>query len=304
MARPSRYQIMELYKDEIINAFVSQNKSIFTENDLKDILYEYQFEWKLPSSTEAPDLFHFLFKKKEMDYVDIEFPKRTFTRYLFRKSPNELDPLKVALSLVGNSYLSHYTAAFVHNLTDNIVKTIYVNRELSPKLPTIGNELTQEKIDKAFSKEMRASKNIATFNNRKICLLESKFTGGQGIIKVNNVALTNVERTLIDVAVRPNYSGGIYEVLRIFMNAQGEASINKLYSLLKKLNFVYPYHQVIGFYLERAGYKESAIKLMERFPIEHKFYLTYAMKNKSFSERWNLYYPTELDSWLHNDSIF
>ncbi|MEB2268627.1 hypothetical protein LAV77_28060 [Priestia megaterium] len=303
MARPNRYQIMELYKDDIISTFASQNKSIFTENDLKDILYEHQNEWRLPYSTEFPDLFHFLLRKNEMSYVDIEFPKRVFTRYLFRKSPDELHPFDIALSLVNNSYLSHYTAAFVHNLTDNIVKTIYVNKELSPKLPVLGNELTQEKIDKAFSKEMRTSKNIATFKNRKICLLESKNMDGQGIIKINNITLTSVERTLIDIAVRPNYSGGVYEVLRIFMNAQGEASINKLYSLLKKFKFVYPYHQVIGFYLERAGYKESAIKLMERFPMEHKFYLTYAMKNMSYSERWKLYYPIELDSWLHKDSI-
>lgn len=304
MARLGRYQIMEFYKDEIINVFVSQNKNVFTENDLQNILYEYRDAWKLPRSTEVLDLFHFLLKKKEMTHVDFEFPKRMFTRYLFRKSADELDPFEIALSLVSNSYLSHYTAAFVHNLTDNIVKTIYVNRELSPKSPMVGNDLTQEKIDKVFSKEMRTSKNIAIFNNRKICLLESKFTGGLGITEINNVALTNIERTLIDIAVRPNYSGGVYEVLRMFMNAQGEASINKLYSLLKKMNYVYPYHQVIGFYLERAGYKESAIKLMERFPIEHKFYLTYAMRNKSFSDRWNLYYPTELDSWIHNDSIF
>ena len=26
--------------------------------------------------------------------------------------------------------------------------------------------------------------------------------------------MTNIERTLIDITVRPNYSGGVYEILR------------------------------------------------------------------------------------------
>lgn len=301
MGRPSKYQIMELYKDDIINAFASQNKTVFSENEIRNILFEYRNDWKLPYSTTTEDILLFLFKKKIMTYVDIEFPKRTFTRYLLKKTPEEVNILEIATSLHKDSYISHYTAAFIHNLTDNIVKVIYVNKEQKPKIPVYGNELTQDKIDQAYSKDMRISKNVAAFDERKIYLLNGKFTDGAGITHINKIPVTNIERTLIDIAVRPNYSGGVYEVLRIYMNAQGEASINKLYSLLKKMNYVYPYHQVIGFYLERAGFKENAIKLMERFPIKYKFYLTHGMKNMSYSERWNLYYPTELDSWSQTD---
>lgn len=297
MGRPSKYQIMELYKNDIIDVIASQNKTVFNDSEIRGILLEHRNDWRLPYSTDAQDILLFLFKKKIMTYVDIEFPTRTFTRYLFRKTPGEINILEIATSLHKNSYISHYTAAFIHNLTDNIVKSIYVNKEQKPKNPVRGNELTQEKIDHAFSKEMRISKNVATFNDRKIYLLNGKYTDCAGVTYINNIPVTNIERTLIDIAVRPGYSGGVYEVLKIYMNAQGEASVNKLYSLLKKMDYIYPYHQVIGFYLERAGFKESAVKLMERFPIKYKFYLTYGMKNMSFSERWNLFYPTELDSW-------
>lgn len=288
---------MELYKNDIIDVLSSKNQTVFKESEIRGILLEHQKDWKLPYSTDAEDILLFLFKKKTMTYVDIEFPSRTFTRYLFKQSPENVNVLELATSLHKNSYISHYTAAFVHNLTDNIVKSIYVNREQKPKNTISKNELTQERIDQAFSKEMRISKNIGTFNHRKIHLLSSKHTENAGVVSVNSIPITNIERTLIDIAVRPGYSGGVYEVLKIYMNAQGEASINKLHSLLKKVDYIYPYHQVIGFYLERAGFKESALKLMERFPIKYKFYLTYGMNRMNFSERWNLYYPAELDSW-------
>ena len=69
-------------------------------------------------------------------------------------------------------------------------------------------------------------------------------------------------------------------------------SINKLSAMLKKLNFTYPYHQAIGFYLEKAGvYSESQIKIIEKFQRKYDFYLTHQMKDVEYSEKWKLFYP-------------
>ena len=62
-------------------------------------------------------------------------------------------------------------------------------------------------------------------------------------------------------------------------------SINKLSAMLKKLNFTYPYHQAIGFYLEKAGvYSESQIKIIEKFQRKYDFYLTHqnTLKNGNY----------------------
>ena len=64
----------------------------------------------------------------------------------------------------------------------------------------------------------------------------------------------------------------------------------KLESYLTELNFIYPYHQVIGFYLEKAGYGTKVLKLFEK-ETPFKFYLTYNIRSKEFSPKWNLYYP-------------
>jgi hypothetical protein len=63
--------------------------------------------------------------------------------------------------------------------------------------------------------------------------------------------------------------------------------------MLKKLNYIYPYHQAIGYYIEKAGnYNDAQIELLrEKFKFERDFYLTYQMKDTKYSKKWRLYYP-------------
>ena len=43
---------------------------------------------------------------------------------------------------------------------------------------------------------------------------------------MNGVRVTDLERTLIDIAVRPEYAGGVYEVLNVYRLAKGKVSAN------------------------------------------------------------------------------
>ena len=60
------------------------------------------------------------------------------------------------------------------------------------------------------------------------------------------------------------------------------------------MHFIYPYHQAIGFYLQKAGYSENQYNLFKRNGFEFKFYLTYNILNKEYSNDWNLYFPKGL----------
>lgn len=143
----------------------------------------------------------------------------------------------------------------------------------------------------------RETKNISYFKGKKICLLNGMFTGKLGVIEitrrnVDKINVTNVERTLIDIAVRPFYSGGVFEVLKTYRLAHGKVSINKLSAMLEKINYTYPYHQVIGFYLEKAKrYRTAQINLMNKFDKKYDFYLTHQMTKRSYSKKWRLYFP-------------
>jgi hypothetical protein len=63
-------------------------------------------------------------------------------------------------------------------------------------------------------------------------------------------------------------------------------------AFLRKLKYVYPYHQAIGFYLERSGaYKQKTMDLLRQFERKFDFYLTHGMVDRVYSERWRLFYP-------------
>lgn len=233
----------------------------------------------------------------ELDLVTeykLNFSHDAFRRY----APPEISLYTVVASFYQRGYLSHYSALFLHQLTTQIPKTIYLNWEQSPKPQnTRRSELEQPNIDQAFQRPQRKTNNYCTFEDQTIIILNGKHTQNLGVhdIALNDeeiVAVTGLERTLIDIAVRPSYAGGAGQVLKAFEKAKEQGvSINRLASLLKKLDYVYPYHQVIGFYLERAGYSESQVALLERLGQHHDFYLDYALQNPDYNKRWRLFIP-------------
>ena len=64
---------------------------------------------------------------------------------------------------------------------------------------------------------MRITKRIAEYQNSYIYWLESKNYNRLGVIEKNNYRYTDLERTLLDILMRPSYSGGIKEVIDILV---------------------------------------------------------------------------------------
>lgn len=291
MARINRYQVMQVSKPLISKYFGQLKEKIYTPEDIHNIFYDNREEWRFLKVTKIGDFIKFIIENKLVKEIKIKMPNNTVKR---RYVKGKVSVYKIALSIDSDTFLSHYTALYLHNLTDNIIKDIYTNKELTKKTVRV-NKLIQENIDRAFSRPMRVSKQIASFGEYGIFLLNSKNFEKLGVIdsKIDKevIYLTNIERTLIDAVVRPNYAGGVTEVLNAFKKAKGKFSVNKLKAMLKKMNYIYPYRQTIGFYLEKAGYEERLIKLFEDFEIKYNFYLTYKMKQKDFNDRWKLFFP-------------
>jgi predicted transcriptional regulator of viral defense system len=232
-----------------------------------------------------------LLEHTKLQRVRMPFPYRTDTRFTWDEAPT----FELIQSLDANGYFSHYTAMHLHGLTDQIPKTIYFNVEQPASAG--GGKLSQEGIDRAFRGKCRTSNNVITFGDMRICRLNGGNTHQLGVVDFKTdegekIRITDTERTLIDAVVRPVYAGGIGEVAEAFRAATDKVSIKKLAEYLRRLNFTYPYHQAIGFYLEHAGtYKGADIKLMQRFPIEYDFYLNYQLKNPAHNKKWRLFTP-------------
>jgi hypothetical protein len=294
--RPSKMHLMERAKKQIVSDVESYsqklNKRVFSEAEIGALLDMYQLDQILYATTRLKDFTDFLIDQKILIKIDIDVPfgSGKTKKYAFDK----VSEFEVALAIQSGSYLSHYSAMYLHGLIENIPQVIYTNKEQSIK-PRYASDLSQENLDRAFTRPMRKTKQIAQFDRFKIYLLNGKHTGNLGVIDHDQnritIRITSLERTLVDAVVRPDYSGGIEEVLKAFTAAKGEVSVNKMLSILKKMDYVYPYHQTLGFYLEKAGYKESVLQLVEELGIKYKFYLTYQITDKVLNDRWKLYVP-------------
>lgn len=154
----------------------------------------------------------------------------------------------------------------------------------------------------AFRRRQRVTKNIAKLGKLRIIMLNGKHTGQLGVTEMRDEAgrafsITGLERTLIDACVRPAYAGGPVAVLEAFCRAAPRLSPERLASTLRELEYVYPYEQAIGFYLERTGHFTSAV--LDQFrqrPLTFDFYLDYAMKSKEYSPKWRVHFPPGLRS--------
>jgi len=291
----ARRTTLELAEPKIVEYFTKIPKGILTPDQIEKILEENRMAWRIADSVSVNKFIAFLVKGTKLQEIEIKFPS-TLIRNFYRYSWGEASPLAIAASLKPEYYFSHYTAMSIHQLTEQIPKITYLTWQQPEKARTI-RPLAQKKIDWAFAQRPRISENTASYNDHKICILYGMHTGSLGVIESEGpegekIRVTNIERTLIDITVRPFYAGGVFEVLKAFKLAKDRFSINRLAIMLKKIGYIYPYHQAIGFYLEKSGaYKESAIKIFRKMDMNYDFYLTYQIKDKDYSKDWRLFYP-------------
>ena len=271
-------------------------KQVFTSRDLAGFVRRQGQALGVPRSARLGTVISALEVDGRLRRVGLRREGRRSTRaarwlYVW----GEASPYAIGLSLQKDSYLSHSTAMFLHGLTDQVPKTIYVNREQTAK-PKSRIGLSQPAIDRAFANRARISKYAFLSEDYRYVLLSGKQTGHLGIVTLpgpdgRELETTSLERTLVDIMVRPAYAGGVYEVLRAYQGARDQVPVDRLLKILGELKHVYPYHQSMGFLMERAGYSEHELEKVASLPIKWDFYLDYAMKDPTFDEKWRLFYP-------------
>jgi len=286
---------IEIAKPDIVKYFDENRKGVYTKTELARVLMSNRGFWRLTQGTGVNNFISFLMEKSKLTELRLTSDNYSgFVRYAW----GEVSAYQVALSVKPRSYLSHGTAVSLHGLTDQIPKTIHVNQEQSPK-PLPSGELIQSSIDRTFSNQQRRSAYVLGYAQWRIVLLSGKNTGNLGVVKIagplqEQLDVTSIERTLIDIVVRPIYAGGVFQVLEAYKSARDRVSVNTLIAALKKLNYVYPYHQIIGFYMQRAGYEEKRYGRLKKLGLNFDFYLTYGMKESEFDRDWRLHYPKGL----------
>jgi len=282
--------------DLVAHFFGSEPERVFALPDLELLFIEKFDDWNLPASMTAETFVSMLLTRTRLKQLRIRSRSHSsLLRYSWTGTPS---PLSVALSIKkDDAYLSHGSAMWIHRLNENDTD-IFINKEQSPK-PHNSNQLSHEAIHRAFQNQPRRSKRIYKYQDATITLLNGKHTARLEVEPAktpsgHNVQVTSLERTLIDITVRPVYSGGVSAVLRAFRAAKGRISVSKLVALLHKLDYTYPYHQSIGFYFKWAGYSEADQLLARQKGVKFDFYLCHALKDPAFDSDWRVFFPTNL----------
>ncbi len=283
-----------------VTFFENSCRQVFSSEQLRILLSDYQEKMR-----GMRHLTKDLFLRGLLDQTDLKeitirpvgkkLDGGSYTPFL-RYVRGSANAFQVALSLRPRSYLSHASALQIHGVASSS-DDIYVNKEQSPK-PTRGDSgLTQESIDNAFSAAPRVSNYVFKYQKTRIHLLNGKHTGDYGVIEIANnsgIRCTSVERTLLDIAVRPAYAGGVRQVLKAYRELAAGIDINELVAAINHISHAYPYQQAVGFYLSHAGIDSDALALLRRIRTKFKFYLAHQMETFSCDEEWNVFYPKGL----------
>lgn len=282
--KKAKNKISDFIKNHVYHGFSIVN--------LRDIFYSKRDEWKIANYRNVHHFIDFLLKEDILIKLNLSNEKIIYIKPGFNN-------FNISRAIKKDSYLAYFSAVSIHSLTFQIPKIIYScvdriyhNRQLS--------ELTQERIDKSFSKPQRVSNNYYNYNNFKFYFFEKKIESTEiGILydDKNDIKYTDLERTLIDIAIKPMYAGGVFEVLDAFKKAKKLIDVEKMKSYLDQFNYIYPYNQVIGFYLETAGYNINQINVFYKKKMQFSFYLTHNIANKKFSKKWKIYYPLGFKSF-------
>lgn len=271
-------------------------RKVFTRRDLAALLGGAVEQGELPEAITLAGAIAFL-EEHGLSKAVLRLPSTPggpITRYVW----GPVSMYALGVSMRPGAYLSHASAVFLHGLTDQIPKTVYVNKEQSAKPPPEGN-LTQDALDRAFANAQRASTYVFEYEGFRFVLLSGKNTNRLEVSQLRDpqgeyVDVTKLERTLIDIAVRPAYAGGVFEVLKAYRAAKDRLSVNTLVATLRQLGYVYPYHQAVGFYLERAGVEMRKLELLRELGLNFDFYLAHKMGPTSFSPEWRIHFPEGL----------
>lgn len=86
-----------------------------------------------------------------------------------------------------------------------------------------------------------------------------------------------------------HYCGGAQEVLKAYRSAKLLLSFESLSAILSKLDYIYPCHQTIGFYMQRAGYEESSWEEFKKPGFRYDFYLAHGERDVVYDAEWHLY---------------
>lgn len=208
------------------------------------------------------------------------------TRYTFN---TDFNIYKFCNTLEKNSFFSMSTALNIQGLSQYRSDFIFVSKERITRIKQDNIHLTQEDIDKAFAKKPRRTNAYDKLDDHIVILLESNNTDAFEIIEYNGYRVSSINRAFVEIITNIHYFQSSTKVIEVFCAIKHDLDIDKIYTIIEKFDYIYPYFQLAGYYLEKIGYSKEEL---HRFFARKSSLRFYTEKNKEqyfFDEYWNIY---------------
>lgn len=272
---------------------------VMTYRDIATYFEQKKSNWGLLKTTTVGNFLDFLISNQIVRQFNYSFSTKIHgTRFLRRSGAHTT----AILSLRPKSFLSHAGAAYVHKLLRSEPFLLVFNME---QIGVESNAMpSQEAIDRAFQNKQRISKARSRVDGLECVMVHSKDVGNINVVEhtcpdpwnqsMIKVRCTSIERTLIDMVVRPAYSGGIDSVLFAWSQVGDLVSIDDLLHVYGEMDFTYPYHQVFGWIMEYTGvFRSDDIKKVQMLSTDRDFYAVHGFKKGvlDYNSKWKLFVP-------------
>lgn len=186
---------------------------------------------------------------------------------------NPIHEFEIATQMVKESVISHFSAFHYHALTDQIPQTLYATVPTGTPLP-----------------RPKKGQGIRVWGI-KYCytqIKKSQFFGHQRVwIGDAKIAVTDVERTLLDGLIKPGHCGGIQEVLKSFQNNINRINVQTLMTYALELDTSIA--KRLGWILDNLGIEKNILEplLLKEF---HGYVTLDASGSKSgsYNKKWQI----------------
>jgi hypothetical protein len=271
-------------KEQIL--YILNEKRFFSINDIANILDELK-EKNLVSNSLSQNDFYLKLLYDGLISHTITIRDVEKIRYTLNKEFNIYD---FVYSLERNGFFSMFTSLNIQGFTNFRENFIFISKERMQRVNFSSKNITQEAIDKAFSNKPRKTKAYNTIYNYNIVMLESNNTQGVGIINYNGYKVSSINRAFVEIISNIQYSKTPYDVIWEFRQLKDKLDINEIFKIIEKFDFIYPYYQLAGYYLEKIGFLKEELS---RFFNNKTNLIFYTMKNKTnydLDEYWGIKY--------------
>jgi len=260
--------------------FTSRQLNAF-RNELKDRGYI--------SKSMPHDLFIKRINEYQQNQLDIELNGDFLSVFAYDSG---VDEDQMLLGFKKNSFFSMSTALNKQGFSDFRNKFIFISQELSVKnLGGSTSGLTQDAIDQAFKKDYRRTSVIGKYKDKHIVFLSPKNTHGFEVITTNSsIRTSSINRSFVEMVVNVQYFVDSLAVINVFKPLKDSLQIDVIYKVLKEFNYIYPYYQSVGYYLEKIGFNRKQLQKFKNEVKGLRFYTDKKADSYQYDEYWQTYH--------------